>query len=73
MTLNFIRCYHAIKALLTTENVFYLKKSVSSYVVFYLKLLFLYDFNSLNTVSYSNLFVLYDLSNKMWSVENVVC
>ena len=28
---------------------------------------------SLNTVSYSSLFILYDLSDEMWDVGNLVC
>ena len=51
MTLNFIRCDHATMVLIIVlfifENGFYLEKSILSYVIFYLKLLYLYDFAGL--------------------------
>ena len=77
IALNLIRRYHPITVLLIFENMFYLEKNVSSCVIFHLKFLYLYDFwlkkSSLNTVSYSSLFMLYDLSDEMWDVENLVC
>ena len=80
MTINFIRRDHAniilIIILLIFENVLYLEKSVLC-VVFHLKLLCLYDFQacntSLNTVSYSSLYMLYGLSDEIWHVGNAVC
>ena len=81
MPLNFIRCDKAtivlILVLLIFENVFYFKKA------FYHMLFFIWNFlicmtfrlanTSLNTVSYSSLYMLYGLSDEMWDVRNVVC
>ena len=53
---------HQSKILLIFENVFYLEKNVLSCVIFDMK------FVSLNTVSYSSLFVLHDLADKIWDV-----
>ena len=51
ITLNFKRCDHAtivlIIVLINFENVFYLEKSFLSYVIFHLKLFYLYDFSGL--------------------------
>ena len=73
IALNFIRCYHPITVLLIFVNVFYLEKNVLSCVIFHLKLLYLYDFLAYKyklkyTVSYSGLFMLYDLPDKMWAL-----
>ena len=53
---------HQSKILLIFENVFYLEKNVLSCVIFDMKFVYL------NTVSYSSLFVLHDLSDKIWDV-----
>ena len=83
IALNFIRCYHPIIVLLIFENVFYLEKndlsfeSLSSVFFFFICSFFIcmtfwLNNTSLNTVSYSTLFMLYDLSDEMWDVGNVV-
>ena len=50
MKVNFVRCGRAtiplIIVLLIFENVFCLEKSILSCVIFYLKLLYLYDFQA---------------------------